>query len=73
MTSKIDREAFKMQLEKFIDENSVEDVTECLEEICQLKAEHIRTYWQDWKAAQLWQRMARSFRSVANTARRRAL
>ena len=51
-------EEFEYELENFIDKSSLSDVLESLVEICYAKAEHLRSNWQDSKAAKSWDRDA---------------
>jgi len=45
---------FNDQLEALIDHTSLYDVLKALEDICILKADHIRENWQDQATAQVW-------------------
>lgn len=45
----------KNRLEEMVDLTSLTEVLEALEEICYLKAEHLRTNWQDKVSAKLWE------------------
>ena len=46
----------KNALEAQIDSSSLEDVIDALSEICQEKAEHIRSNWGDYALALHWER-----------------
>ncbi len=43
-------------LEQILDATSTQDVVTGLSEICLLKAEHMRSNWQDERTAQAWER-----------------
>lgn len=42
-------------LESLVDQSSIEDVLACLSNVCLLKAEHVRTNWQDENTAKYWE------------------
>jgi hypothetical protein len=47
-------------LEEIVDRTqSFDDVLEALADVCRLKAEHIRTNWQDEGLAEGWDRQAK--------------
>jgi len=46
------------QLESIVDEHGLAQTIEMLAEICNLKADHIRSNWQDESLACLWGRMS---------------
>ena len=46
----------KVSLEKLVDHTSLGAILEALSEICYLKAEHVRTNWEDDSLAKLWER-----------------
>ena len=53
-------------LETFVDENGLLVVVEALIEICNGKADHLATYWQDHRHEKIWlERMAVLQRAVA--------
>ena len=41
-------------LEVLVDANGLEAVLTALEEICEAKADHLASNWQDYKAAKQW-------------------
>lgn len=47
------REA-REELESLIDDRSVTEVLELVAQVCHMKAEHVRTNWQDLLTAQVW-------------------
>lgn len=48
----------KIMLESLVDEDSLSDVLNVLVNICEGKAEHLRSNWQDEAAAKLWHKDA---------------
>lgn len=52
------------QLESLIDRFSLPAVVDCLGDICQGKAEHLTTNWQNPEGAAVWQRNAGRFRRL---------
>jgi hypothetical protein len=57
----------KELIEQFIDGSSLFAVLEMIEVICEEKAEHITTNWQDQKLARSWQRAAYRLAVAANS------
>lgn len=55
----------KDDLEKFIDKTSISLVAEVLAEICEEKAEHVQTTWQDNTLACEWRQAREIFERVA--------
>lgn len=47
------------KVEKLVDDLSVIGVLDCLEEVCNLKAQHLRENWQDEKSAKHWEKRAK--------------
>jgi hypothetical protein len=45
---------YMSDLEKLIDAYGLSDVIHCLERICDAKAEHVATNWQDTRLAKAW-------------------
>lgn len=45
-------------LEALVDANNLSDVLAALAEVCDGKAEHLRSNWQDEPAAKAWQKAA---------------
>lgn len=41
-------------LEALIDKHSLSEVMQALQSVCHDKAEHLRTNWQDYNSADLW-------------------
>lgn len=58
--TKLDQET----LETMIDKTNIHKVIEGLIDICDDKAEHIRTNWQDENQAKEWERVAKSLLRV---------
>ena len=44
------------QLEMLVDENGLDNVIDALADVCGLKADHIRSNWQDLETAKAWDR-----------------
>jgi hypothetical protein len=57
----------KQLLEQFIDGSSLFAVLEMIEVICEEKADHISSNWQDQKLARSWQRAAYRLAAAANS------
>lgn len=47
-------------LEQFVDSHSISVVISMLSEIAALKAEHVRSNWQDEGLAKVWERMVKA-------------
>ena len=45
-------------METYIDDYNIDDVIEAIQEVCYLKAEHLRANWQDEASAKSWERIA---------------
>lgn len=54
------------RVEQLIDELSVKQVFQLIEDICQSKAEHIRENWQDHELAEEWDKTATLMMQVAD-------
>ena len=54
-------------LETLIDGSSVETVLDQLAETCFLKADHLRTNWQDENMAKAWEKLARRIGKINAT------
>jgi hypothetical protein len=54
----------KNQLETILDSSSLSKTLELLAEVCQDKAEHIRTNWQDEGLAKLWNRAGNKISAI---------
>ncbi len=52
------------QLEQLIDSESLSAVAAAIAAVCREKAEHLRSDWQDYIAAQAWDRAAKHFDGV---------
>ena len=46
------------EIERLIDAHGLASFLETTAAVCDLKADHIRTNWQDWSTAQPWDRMS---------------
>ena len=57
----------KRQLEDMVDKDDLKSVLEALSEICDLKAEHLVSNWQDPNTARLWNRAGKRLDACANT------
>lgn len=53
-------------LENLIDSMGLSYVLHALEQVCYEKADHLRSNWQDEKAAKAWERDARKLDTLAN-------
>ncbi len=53
------------RLEAEVDATCFHDVVEALVEVCRLKAEHLRSNWQDIPSSQAWNRRAGRLERVA--------
>ena len=51
-------------LEKLIDASSIENVITSLADVCLLKAEHLRTNWQDKNTAEYWEKIANKLNKI---------
>lgn len=58
-----------LQLEAMIDRVGIANVLYALEHICDAKAEHLATNWQDASSAKVWAQRARFFQNHASTIR----
>lgn len=47
-------------IEELIDSHDLAEVITSIHEICLLKAEHLRSNWQDAKGARVWKKAART-------------
>lgn len=56
-----------LTLENMIDRTSIAAVLSALSGVCELKAEHIDTNWQDKHLASRWRRWARTMERTART------
>ena len=52
-------ESLKEELERMVDEHGVVRIFAMLSELCQDKAEHVRTCWSDEELACRWEKLAR--------------
>jgi hypothetical protein len=57
-------------LEAVVDRVGIKNVVELLAIICQEKAEHIRTNWQDHTTAAVWTRNAATLDGIASKVER---
>lgn len=53
-------------LEQCIDQTGLSQVVEHLSEICDAKAEHLRSNWQDQDTARSWERAGKSLSHIAS-------
>ena len=53
-------------LEKAIDANGIDCILEVLHDVCYLKAEHLRSNWQDNISAVYWERIGRRIQKIQN-------
>lgn len=60
-------------VEEMIDASSVAAVADAIEEVCNGKAEHLLTNWQDRGAAKAWERLARAAARLAASAEKEGL
>lgn len=58
------RQEMMDQIEAMIDAHKVDGVLDIIADICQQKAEHLRSNWQDENAAKSWDRDARKIANV---------
>ena len=65
-----DFDAFRDELEIIVDKNNIDVVLEALEDICYLKAEHLRTNWQDEITAQGWEELGSKLSNAIKYAQR---
>jgi hypothetical protein len=56
---------FSITLESFIDTAGLAATLEVLVEICHGKADHLRSNWQDERAAKDWERVARGLGKIS--------
>lgn len=61
------------RLEAMIDESGLGDVLDALAEICEEKAEHVESNWQDRSLARLWTRAGAHVRKSAKSSAVKAL
>ena len=54
------------ELEQMVDRVGIAAVLAALSGICDMKEEHIRTYWQDYLLAKKWHLNARKIESLSN-------
>lgn len=54
----------RRQLEKIVDEFGLQVVCDMLGGICGDKAKHLRTVWEDARAAKAWDEAARAFHAT---------
>jgi len=59
------------QLEAMIDEHSVVEVLEAISVVCSLKADHVRSNWQDEAAAKAWDWQSNEIEYLAGKTSRR--
>ena len=52
-------------LEKLIDKTDTGAVLRALSKICNDKADHLATNWQDYDTAQLWDQLARDLEKLS--------
>jgi hypothetical protein len=63
----------EMQIEAYIDANSVEAALDAVATVCREKADHVRAEWQDEATAKTWECQANSIDYAAQQANRRGL
>lgn len=61
----------KYRIESLIDQYGVSAVLDSIAEICALKAEHLRTNWQDETEAKEWERIGNAVSMASDRADRK--
>lgn len=54
-------------IERVVDAFSVREALAFLDEVCGMKAEHVREHWQDGLSARVWERTGRKIEKLART------
>ena len=54
------------QIEKLIDERNVSQMLIVMAQVCNEKADHLRSNWQDEQAARTWERTAKKLDTLAD-------
>ncbi len=66
MAGTIDRETIRDDIEGMIDRLSLYDVLDAVVEICELKAEHLESNWQDATSAKRWRKYGKMVSGVCD-------